>query len=264
MSVFKKYQQLESFFIEYSNEFLCISDVVTKAVNLKISHTFRVCKEMEDLCRVLKLTDENMYANLIVALLHDVGRFEQFKKFNTFSDKHSLNHASLAVEIIIEKKLLNSLSDHLQQLILLAIQNHNKMNLPVSLNGEEFLFCSLIRDTDKLDIYRVTTEHYTRADEDLKKIIDIGIEGVADISEEIVECIINKQNIDYGKLKNLNEFKMAQIGWIFDLNYPQSVALIKKRGYYDTLKSHLPQNEKTLKAFAVVDKYILEKMTSLE
>ena len=35
-----------------------------------------------------------------VALLHDVGRFEQYKRYGTFNDRKSVNHAALGVEIM--------------------------------------------------------------------------------------------------------------------------------------------------------------------
>lgn len=43
----------------------------------------------------LKLTEEKIRLAALIGLLHDIGRFEQYTKYNTFSDKLSADHADL-------------------------------------------------------------------------------------------------------------------------------------------------------------------------
>ena len=43
----------------------------------------------------------------IMALFHDIGRFEQYKQYRTFSDYRSEDHAALGVKVIKANRILN-------------------------------------------------------------------------------------------------------------------------------------------------------------
>ena len=51
-------------------------------VRLKIIHTYGVVHDMEDICRRMNLSLEDTELAKIIALLHDIGRFEQLKRLN--------------------------------------------------------------------------------------------------------------------------------------------------------------------------------------
>ena len=54
-------------------------------VRRKINHSYRVVKVAETIAKSLKLSIEDIKLVKLIALLHDIGRFEQIKKYNTFS-----------------------------------------------------------------------------------------------------------------------------------------------------------------------------------
>lgn len=53
-------------------------------VRLKIIHTYGVVHDMKDICRRMNLSLEDTELAKIIALLHDIGRFEQLKRFDSF------------------------------------------------------------------------------------------------------------------------------------------------------------------------------------
>ena len=58
------------------------------SIALKIRHTYEVVNKSEYIAEGLKLDKENIELAKIIALLHDLGRFEQIKKFKEFNDKN--------------------------------------------------------------------------------------------------------------------------------------------------------------------------------
>ena len=62
-------------------------------IALKISHIERVSQKAKELAISLNLSQEDINLAELIGLLHDIGRFEQIRIYNTFMDKDSVNHA---------------------------------------------------------------------------------------------------------------------------------------------------------------------------
>ena len=60
----------------------------------------------------LNLKEKDLILAQTMALLHDIGRFEQYAKYRTFVDKDSVNHAELSVKVIDSNNILESLDLH--------------------------------------------------------------------------------------------------------------------------------------------------------
>ena len=63
-------------------------------VRLKIIHTYGVVHAMEEICHRMQLSEEDTELARIIALLHDIGRFEQLKCFDSF-EPTTMDHAAL-------------------------------------------------------------------------------------------------------------------------------------------------------------------------
>ena len=87
-------------FTEYTNNYLEYGEMI----QLKINHTLRVVDLCERIAKSLNLTEEEIYISKIIGLLHDIGRFEQWKQYNTFRDQSSVDHADFGVEVL--KKII--------------------------------------------------------------------------------------------------------------------------------------------------------------
>ena len=64
-------------------------------VKLKIDHTYRVAALCARIAQSLDLPPEDVDLAWLSGILHDVGRFEQLRRYNTFIDAQSVSHAAL-------------------------------------------------------------------------------------------------------------------------------------------------------------------------
>ena len=53
-------------------------------IHLKIVHTYGVVDAAEDIARRMGLDEEDVQLAKVIGLLHDIGRFEQIKRFDSF------------------------------------------------------------------------------------------------------------------------------------------------------------------------------------
>ena len=77
----------------------------------------------------------------LLGLLHDIGRFEQVKRYNTFNDSQSVDHAELGADILFKEGLIDrfptvSLPEGWPKTAETAIRQHNKLALPDGLDAE--------------------------------------------------------------------------------------------------------------------------------
>jgi HD domain len=250
------YNNILSWFDDYTRPFLDSDPVEKCAATLKSDHTHLVVKNNKLLCETITIDNELRCLSDIIALLHDIGRFEQFKKYRTFADRHSVNHACLGIEIIEQHNVLKELNNEHQKLIKNAILLHNAPSLPPETSGTQKLLCQLIRDSDKLDIYRIVSEYYKNPDSTNREIIGIGISEENTISDEIISAISAKECIDYSILKSMNDFKLVQLGWVFDLNFPMSIYLITERNHFYDIRNALPNHERINSAVDVIEQHV--------
>lgn len=69
-------------------------------VKLKIDHTYRVAALCEQIAQSISLSSDDVDIAWFSGLLHDVGRFEQLRRFGTFNDAQSIDHAMYGAEIL--------------------------------------------------------------------------------------------------------------------------------------------------------------------
>ena len=127
--------------VDEINEALKQYDLTDGKIKLKIRHTFGVITLSEYIAKDLNLKEEDIELAKIIALLHDIGRFEQIKVFDDFRDYETLDHAELGVKILFEDNLIRNFieEDTYDNIILKAIKNHNKLNIEDNLNEQELL-----------------------------------------------------------------------------------------------------------------------------
>src|SRR3972149_2809827 len=149
-----------SWFSDFCRSFYSAHEEDQRNILLKETHTHNVCENMRHLAGELPLKNEEVLLAEAAALFHDIGRFPQYAEHKTFRDASSVNHAALGARILVEKGVLAGLSQKEQGLILAAVRFHNAFTLPDIADKEALLCLKLIRDADKLDIWRVFVEYY--------------------------------------------------------------------------------------------------------
>ncbi len=245
-------KECRDWFDNYVRSFRTEDREFQQNIDMKEKHTLRVCDEIRHLGEELGLDNGDLYLSEILALFHDIGRFEQYARYRTFVDRDSEDHAALGVKILAENDVLAGFDDRSQSLILRSISYHNRATLPREETSECLFFTKLLRDADKLDIWKVVIDYYRRKDRKRNVAIELGLPDTPGISEKVYKALMNEEIVEAGHLNTLNDFKLLQIGWIYSINFPPTFNLIKERRYLEIIRDHLPRTEQIDSIFSVV------------
>ena len=256
--------RFKRWFDEYTSRFFGDDDYINANLKHKQQHTYRVCQESVLLAHELALDEDQTRTAELIALLHDTGRFPQFAQYRTFSDPRSVNHCHLGVQVLRQEGILDVLPRQERQWIETAVGLHGRKALPSTLTGQALLFARLIRDADKIDILRVVTDAFKQYQEDPKSLtLEIGLPDEPGYSPPVLDAVLNEQLIDYTELHNLNDAKLCQLGWVYDLNFAASLKRIDQCGFLEELFSLLPEDDGLQQACRKIRQYVDAKLASV-
>lgn len=227
-------------FKDYVKEFYSDNQKIHANIILKEKHTLQVCERAKEISDFLNLSQKDRDLAYLTALFHDIGRFEQFTKYKTFADKDSVNHGTLGLEILKQENMLENLTDEYKGIITTAIKYHNCMEISPEIKEKKLLHAKIIRDADKLDIFRVLTEYYKDPVANHNQALEKPLTKIEVISEDIFNKFMNKEKIYYKEIKTLSDMKILRLGWIYDLNYEYSIEYVKDKGYLELIYNSLP------------------------
>ena len=210
-----------------------------KPILLKEHHTERTCKEIVFLGRESGVRDKDLLLAETAALFHDIGRFPQWKKYGTFSDSASEDHALLGLEVISRQNILMRLRAEDRELIQTAILHHNGRKLPPDLSPRQGLFSRVLRDADKLDIWRLVINGLEECG-NLVETLSGPIPISNSINLKIVTELMERKVPDFRSVRNRNDMILLRLGWVFDLNFQVSCREVLERRYVERLCSKLP------------------------
>ena len=160
----KTLADLKNWFTSYVQTFKYNDLELQPYIDLKEDHTGRVGQEILNIGKKLGLNDDELRLAEIIALLHDIGRFEQYARYRTFMDRKSEDHAELGIKILEKYGVLEQFDDAIRDVILRSIKYHNRPSLPRKETETCLFFSKLLRDADKLDIWKVVIDYYHRKD----------------------------------------------------------------------------------------------------
>jgi hypothetical protein len=252
-----KLEQYKAWFKEYVARFYGQDSYINANIELKDTHSRRVCDEMNYLADQLNLSPNQKRIAELIALLHDVGRFPQFIKYKTYNDPRSENHCLMGLQVLRDENILNNLDKSEKLIIEKAIELHGVKKLPHDLSGDCLLFAKLIRDADKLDIYYVLIDCYEKYRQNPKDFkIEIELPDEPYYSAKIVDKILRLQRIDHKTLKTWNDMKLLQLGWVYDVNFVPTLKRIRQRRFLETLLEFLPQTDDIEKVREKIFEYV--------
>lgn len=254
---------LKGRFKEYAEGFLKDDADLREAAALKIGHTHRVCKNIVNIGTSVGCSDDDLAVAEIAALLHDIGRFEQFRRYHTFMDHKSENHAVLGAAIIQSQGILEEVDDATATLIRSLVRDHNLAAIPDHESGRFLFFLKMLRDADKLDIWRVVTDYYHAKDALGKKrntAIELDLPDDKEISDPIYDAVKNRAVAPIIHAKTLIDFKLLQMSWIYDVNFPFTFQSVLKNGYLEKIRDAIPYaSNRIQQLYTSARKYAEEK-----
>ena len=305
-------------------------------IKLKIDHTYRVAGLCQDIARSLGLSDSDVDIAWLLGMLHDVGRFEQIRRFHTFNDAASVDHAEFGADLLFKEGLIKKfaegyydkcelgmagvhqsggkgisednnriISDLVKEdsvesniennipnniynispnisngnnneknigkntdngdcddigLLELAIRQHNKYRVKEGLSERQLMFCNILRDADKVDIFKVNAEV------PMEIIYDVTTEELKNgtITKEVLNSFYRNEAVLKNIRKSAVDHIVGHVSLLFELVYPESYRQAKQQGYVYKLlefKSDVPEvNEDFRKMREHVDEFIADKV----
>ncbi len=240
-------QKVITWFSGYLRRFETGDPTVQRNIDLKAEHTRRVCEAIRDIGGSLGLAPTDLCLAEISAWLHDIGRFQQYKQYGTFADSRSENHALLGARVIRDHHVLGGLDPAWADMIVRVVECHNLASLPETETESVLFYLKLLRDADKVDIWRVVTEYYCERGNSRNQAIELDLPDIDRISAPVFEALMNGNVVRMRDLRTLQDFKLLQIGWIYDLNFPRTFQIALERKYLEAIRKALPGNSLPVK-----------------
>lgn len=214
---------------QYFKQYISNYDLNEPRIHLKAIHMYHVAEDARMIAKCLGLSEEEQNLAELIGLLHDIGRFDQWKYYGTYSDKMSIDHGQKSVEILFaDKEIRNFVEDEQQDAIIYkAINNHNKLEIEKGLSEQEMLYCKIVRDSDNLDIFRMCLENppedYTH----------FGSKNVSQeiLSPEFVEDFKKEKTLMYANAKTDMDIMVAIIGHIYAISFCETLKIIKQNDF---------------------------------
>lgn len=241
---------------DYMLNFSSNDPVVLQNFTLKRDHISRVIGYTEVLTRDLGVDDNLMLAAQLTAILHDIGRFEQFSQFKTFNDSLSFDHAEKAIQLIDDNKWLEELPKEMQEWIKKAVLYHNKIVIPKGEDKNVELLSKIIRDADKIDILDIAAKEFALTNNKKNHSFSLELANKPSFTKNVAKAVIDGRIADKKDLQNTNDFKLMLMSFVFDVNFKKTFAIINQRQYLKQLFDTLPKSDDIFEAFRITKIHI--------
>ena len=240
------YNKVKEEFIKYYNE---VSENTKKDI-LKYNHSFEVAELMVDLAEKMNLKEEQVILARIIGLLHDIGRFEQIKKYDTLKDHESFDHADYGVNYLFKENNIRKYieSDKYDLLIATSILYHNKKTLPDYLSEDEEIYAKMIRDCDKIDIFKQVA--LLEQDEFNKD----------ELTDKVLKDFKKGKLVNNTDIKTKTDYTVSLFSFIYDFNYNESLDLLVYKDNFEFYLSVIEVDDKSEELFNELKKICFNKI----
>lgn len=243
-------------------------DKTTIGFELKLKHTFRVMNISKELCKKINISKEETKLAQLVALLHDIGRFEELLYMKKL-DSAKFDHSSVGVKLLFEDKVIDkfNIDKKYYNIIEVAVLNHSRKTIPEGLTEEELLQTKIIRDADKLDNFvlkiRGKIESCFPGNIKHKNEVENSL-----ISDKVYASIMNRECVDVHDRQTKLDLFICVLGFIYDLNFIESLEIVKEKNYINRIIDRFNYtNSDTLEKMENIRKelndYIEEKLRNI-
>lgn len=237
-------EKVKKVFHEYTDHY----DLTDDKVRLKVEHTYRVADLCERIAVAEKMSEYEQKLAWLLGMMHDVGRFEQLRRFQTFADAQSVDHAALGADILFHE---GHIRDYVQEvdedtLIETAVRWHSAYRLPEDLDERTRKFANILRDADKIDILKVNVDF------SLEKIDNTTTEKLRhdEISEEVLKSFYEHHAILHSLRKTAVDNVAGHCSLVFELVFPESLRIVKEQDFIWKLLDYQTDNPVTRRQFA--------------
>lgn len=244
------------------DDYVSAYDASNQRIALKVEHSKRVASLCERIAQSNGMKRHDLDLAWLIGLLHDIGRFEQLRRWDTFSDARSTNHAKLGAEVLfsqfagmppfaapLQEGQFDSrrnpgialfaglapaeirLRDFVEgtkedEIIHAAVATHGDFRLPVELPDRTRRFCNIVRDADKLDILRTISQS------DVETILGVSLADLhnSKISPAVLESFDERRCVRRNERVFPADYVVGFLCFAFELTYAESRKVLLEQG----------------------------------
>lgn len=223
--------------------YLKMFDTGNEKIKLKKIHTEGVVCCAAEIAHRMALSEEDCRLAELIALLHDIGRFEQIRLFDSF-EAAAMDHAAFGVDLLFGKtKMIRRFvkEDTWDSIIREAIARHSDFSVGVIKDMRTMRHAQLIRDADKLDNCRVKLE------DSVGVLLGQEAEAVGEqeISQEVWETCLSRKAVRSADRKTKMDYWVSYLAYFFDVNFSETYSLIQEKQYVDRIIDRIPYTNET-------------------
>lgn len=210
-------------------------------IRLKILHTYEVVKCAEQIATDMGLSREDVELAKIIGLLHDIGRFEQIRRYDSFQFT-TMDHARYGAGLLFGKKgMIRQFlpEDSFDAIIEKAIEKHSDFALEGIEDPRTLLHARLIRDADKLDNCRVKLEASIEAMLGVSE--EVAGEGL--ISPAVWESCLRRESVLSADRHAPVDYWVSYLAQYYDINFPETCEIIEEEDYITRIAGRLTYQE---------------------
>jgi len=235
-----------AFFKDYSQKMIQgENSYVTDNLQLKKDHSIKVAALSKSIAENLDMNKEDCKLAEIIGLLHDIGRFSQFQKYESFDDLKTVDHAVLSMDLIKEEDFYKKFQEKDKLVILSAIGNHNK--LAINEKDERCLkFCKILRDADKLDIWETCVSYMKRDGSFSMPSLSLDLHNKPILNDSVRKDIEMGKLVQKKDLKTVLDFKVFLLSMVYDLNYKISFHYLNQKQLIKNIYETLPKRDEII------------------
>lgn len=255
-------KQCKEIFLNHLDQY---EDKSTVGFDLKLKHTFRVMKISKDLCKKKYISREETKLAQVIALLHDIGRFEELLYMKKL-DSAKFDHSAVGIKVLFEDNVIDkfNLDKKYYNTIETAVLNHSRKTIPEDLSEEELLQTKIIRDADKLDnfVLKITRK--------IEECFPGNIQSKSEVEDSLItdkvyKSIMNNECVDVHDRETKLDLFICVLGFVYDLNFKESLEIVKENNYINRIIDRFKySNNDTLEKMENIRKqlnnYIEEKL----
>lgn len=229
-------------------------DIEDEKIRLKVVHTVRVAEISERIAASLGLSQRDVDLAWAAGMLHDIGRFEQVKRYGTFRDALSVDHAKFGADLLFRGGLLTAfggddMEEEERDILETSIRQHNRYRTDPDLSERQTMFCDILRDADKIDIIRVNIESTPEA--------VYGVSGTelrcSTVTPAVMENFRQEVCVSRDIRKTPADSLLGHISFMFELVYPESVRIAREQGYIYELLGFGSKDPQTAELFREIN-----------
>ena len=187
-------------------------------------------------------------STLIAGLLHDIGRFEQARRYGTFVDSLSVDHAELSTDLLFAEGLADrfpqdGLPEDWRNIAETAVRQHNKLKPAETPDDRTRRFIDLIRDADKTDIFRVIA---TIPFEDRVGSSKANFTETEEASPEVMACVLEHRCVPSRIRHSRFEGHISHCCMAFEMVFEISRKTVKEEGWLLALLAETDEQGKPI------------------